>query len=52
MPWEAVAPSSGSWAAQVNERTYAASYYADDDYVEDEEWTLSSDPAGDWEIAA
>lgn len=50
MSWEPVTRPVTPWASQPNERTYYASYYAVDDYVDDEEWTLGNDPAGTWEV--
>lgn len=49
MPWEAQPSPSGSWTSLDEDRVYFASYYALDDYVVDEEWTLPAGPAGTWE---
>jgi len=48
MPWEAQPSPSGSWASQEDERVYFSSYYALDDYVVDEEWTLETPPVPEW----
>ncbi|GLV28193.1 hypothetical protein TomTYG75_07160 [Sphingobium sp. TomTYG75] len=48
MPWVAVNPAAQQWALTANERTYYASYYAVDDYVEDEEWTLAQEASNVW----
>lgn len=48
MPWVAVNPPAQQWALTANERVYFASYYVEDDYVEDEEWTLAVVPEQTW----
>lgn len=48
MAWVAVNPAAQQWALTANERTYYASYYAVDDYVEDEEWTLAVEAPAVW----
>lgn len=48
MPWVAVNPAAAVWAETAAQRTYYASYYAVDDYVEDEEWTLVEEAPAVW----
>lgn len=48
MPWVALNPASEQWALTAQERTYFASFYALDDYVEDEEWELVEEAASVW----
>jgi len=48
MPWVETSVLAQDWVLQPNERPYFASYYVEDDYVLDEEWTLLSDSQQVW----
>lgn len=50
MPWVIQGSTSGTWSAVQVERVYFNSYFVEDDYVEDEEWTLSPEPGDVWTL--
>lgn len=51
MPWVLTGYTAPNWTAEDTDATYFDSYYAIDDYVEDEEWSLTADPSGSWVLS-
>ncbi len=52
MPWTLQGELSADWTAATVSRTYVAMYYWLDDYVEDEEWTITPELSDTWTLTA
>jgi hypothetical protein len=48
MPWTLTGELSTDWTEAAVSRPYVAMFYWLDDYVEDEEWTITAEPDDTW----
>jgi hypothetical protein len=52
MPWTLQGELTTEWTAATVNQTYVEMYYWLDDYVEDEEWTITPEPSDTWTLVA
>ena len=50
MPWTLQGELSTEWTAATVNRPYVLNFYWLDDYVEDEEWTITPDLTDTWTL--
>lgn len=50
MPWTLQGELSADWTAATVARPYVLNYYWEDDYVVDEEWTITPEPSDEWTL--